>query len=173
MIGFVFVFWYLSGKIFWFSRKNMISPENFIVRPENFCHLLEEMWYVRKKFWYVPRIFLGWKSFRCPFQSKSALEVCPLPQLLDASYATGYRSVVGTLRVTSAKTLYTRMLIFSGHLAAYHLAIYTGCIKKKVIELQRAIIRELLGVWTIGFHIRKDQTFSYWMICFSCQVEKK
>jgi hypothetical protein len=23
---------------------------------------------------------------------------------------------------------------------------YTGCIKKKVIELQRAIIRELLGV---------------------------
>jgi hypothetical protein len=34
--------------------------------------------------------------------------------------------------------------------------------KKKVIELQRAIIRELLGVWTIGFHIRKDQAFSYW-----------
>jgi hypothetical protein len=32
---------------------------------------------------------------------------------------------------------------------------YTGCIKKKVIEIQRAIIRELLGVWTIGFHIRK------------------
>ena len=38
---------------------------------------------------------------------------------------------------------------------------YTGCIKKKVIELQRAIIRELLGVRTIGFHIRKDQAFSY------------
>ena len=33
--------------------------------------------------------------------------------------------------------------------------------KKKVIELQRAIIRELLGVRTIGFHIRKDQAFSY------------
>jgi hypothetical protein len=44
--------------------------------------------------------------------------------------------------------------------------------KKKVIELQRAIIRELLGVWTIGFLIRKDQAFSYWMACFSCQVEK-
>jgi hypothetical protein len=37
--------------------------------------------------------------------------------------------------------------------------------KKKVIELQRAIIRESLGVWTIGFHIRKDQAFSYWMAC--------
>ena len=24
--------------------------------------------------------------------------------------------------------------------------LYTGCIKKKVIELQRAVIRELLGV---------------------------
>jgi hypothetical protein len=39
--------------------------------------------------------------------------------------------------------------------------------KKKVIELQRAIIRESLGVWTIGFHIRKDQAFSYWMTYFS------
>ena len=38
---------------------------------------------------------------------------------------------------------------------------YTGCIKKKIIEIQRAIIRELLGVRTIGFHIRKDQVFSY------------
>jgi hypothetical protein len=37
---------------------------------------------------------------------------------------------------------------------------YTECIKKKVIELQRAIIRELLGVWTIGFHIRKDQALA-------------
>jgi hypothetical protein len=50
---------------------------------------------------------------------------------------------------------------------------YTGCIKKKVIELQRAIIRESLGVWTICFHIWKDQAFSYWMACFSYQVEKK
>jgi hypothetical protein len=33
-----------------------------------------------------------------------------------------------------------------------YIYIYTGCIKKKVIELQRAIIRESLGVWTIGFH---------------------
>jgi hypothetical protein len=39
-----------------------------------------------------------------------------------------------------------------------------GCIKKKVIELQRAIIRESLGVWTIGFHIRKDQAFSYCLL---------
>jgi hypothetical protein len=53
----------------------------------------------------------------------------------------------------------------------FWLTLYTGCIKKKVIELQRAIIRELLSVWTIGFHIRKDQAFSYWMTCFSCQVE--
>jgi hypothetical protein len=45
--------------------------------------------------------------------------------------------------------------------------------KKKVIDLQRAIVRELLGVWTNLFHIRKDQAFSYWMTCFSCQVEKK
>jgi hypothetical protein len=45
--------------------------------------------------------------------------------------------------------------------------------KKKVIELQRAIIRESLGVWTVGFHFRKDQAFSYWMTCFSYQVEKK
>jgi hypothetical protein len=41
----------------------------------------------------------------------------------------------------------------------------TGCIKKKVIELQRAIIRVSLSVWTIGFQIRKDQAFSYWMAC--------
>jgi Na+(H+)/acetate symporter ActP len=34
-------------------------------------------------------------------------------------------------------------------------------------------VHELLGVWTIGFHIRKDQAISYWMTCFSCQVEKK
>jgi hypothetical protein len=52
-------------------------------------------------------------------------------------------------------------------------SVYTGCIKKKVIELQRAIIRESLGVWTIGFHIWKDQAFSYWMTCFSYQVKKK
>ena len=41
----------------------------------------------------------------------------------------------------------------------YCIVLY--CIKKKVIELQRAIIRESLGVGTIGFHIRKDQAFSY------------
>jgi hypothetical protein len=35
---------------------------------------------------------------------------------------------------------------------------------------QRAIVRELLGVWTKNFHIRKDQAFSYLMTCFSCQV---
>jgi hypothetical protein len=28
------------------------------------------------------------------------------------------------------------------------------CIKKKVIELQHAIVRELLGVWTHFFHIQ-------------------
>jgi hypothetical protein len=26
--------------------------------------------------------------------------------------------------------------------------LFTGCIKKQVIELQRAIVPELLGVWT-------------------------
>jgi hypothetical protein len=40
----------------------------------------------------------------------------------------------------------------------------TGCIKKKVIELQRAIASEVLCVWTRFFYIRKDQAFSCWMI---------
>jgi hypothetical protein len=50
---------------------------------------------------------------------------------------------------------------------------YTGCIKKKVIELQRAIVSELLCVWTRFFHIRKDHTFSCWMISSSCPMDKK
>jgi hypothetical protein len=50
---------------------------------------------------------------------------------------------------------------------------YTGCIKKKVIELQRAIVSELLCVWTRFFHIQKDHAFSYWMISSSCQMDKK
>ena len=54
---------------------------------------------------------------------------------------------------------------FMSRLGALHSLIIkkhtTGCIKKKVIVLQRAIIRELLGIFTIGFHIRKDQAFSY------------
>jgi hypothetical protein len=50
--------------------------------------------------------------------------------------------------------------------------LYKVC-QKKGNRTSRPIICELLGVWTIGFHIRKDQAFSYWMICFSCQVEKK
>jgi hypothetical protein len=45
--------------------------------------------------------------------------------------------------------------------------------KKKVIELQRAIVSELLCVWTRFFHIRKDHAFSCWMISSSCQVDKK
>jgi hypothetical protein len=45
---------------------------------------------------------------------------------------------------------------------------YTGCIKKKVIELQRAIVSELLCVWTRFFHNRKDHAFSCWMISSSC-----
>jgi hypothetical protein len=77
-----------------------------------------------KNFGMSREFFWDEKVLGALFNRKVPLEVCPLPQLLDASYATGYRSVVGTLRVTSAKTLYTCMLIFSGHLAAYHLAIY-------------------------------------------------
>jgi hypothetical protein len=50
---------------------------------------------------------------------------------------------------------------------------YTGCIKKKVIELQRAIVSELLCIWTRFFHIRKDHAFSCWMISSSCQMDKK
>jgi hypothetical protein len=50
---------------------------------------------------------------------------------------------------------------------------YTGCIKKKVIELQRAIESELLCVWTRFFHIRKDHAFRCWMISSSCQMDKK
>jgi hypothetical protein len=49
----------------------------------------------------------------------------------------------------------------------------TGCIKKKVIELQRAIVSELLYVATRFFHIRKDHAFSCWMISSSCQFDKK
>jgi hypothetical protein len=52
-------------------------------------------------------------------------------------------------------------------------ALYTGCIKKKIIELQRAIVSELLYVWTRFFHIRKDHAFSCWMISSSLQMDKK
>jgi hypothetical protein len=45
--------------------------------------------------------------------------------------------------------------------------------KKKVIELQRAIVSELLCVWTRFFHIRKDYAFSCWLISSSCQMDKK
>jgi hypothetical protein len=45
--------------------------------------------------------------------------------------------------------------------------------KKKVIELQRAIVSELLCVWTRFFHIRKDHAFSWRMISSSCQMDKK
>jgi hypothetical protein len=52
---------------------------------------------------------------------------------------------------------FTRNYFFCLNKKLVQHASYTGCIKKKVIELQRAIIRESLGVWTIDFHIRKDQ----------------
>jgi hypothetical protein len=59
------------------------------------------------------------------------------------------------------------------HVRDYRFVHYTGCIKKKVIELQRAIVSELLCVWTRCFHIRKDHAFSCWMISSSCQMDKK
>jgi hypothetical protein len=53
-----------------------------------------------------------------------------------------------------------------------HVSLYS-VFKKKVIELQRAIVSELLCVWTRFFHIRKDHAFSCWMISSSCQMDKK
>jgi hypothetical protein len=37
--------------------------------------------------------------------------------------------------------------------------VYLQSVSKKVIDLQRAIVRELLGVSTNFFHIRNDQAF--------------
>jgi hypothetical protein len=48
-----------------------------------------------------------------------------------------------------------------------------GVYKKKVIEIQRAIVSELLCVWTRFFHNRKDHAFICWMISSSCQMDKK
>jgi chloride channel 2 len=45
--------------------------------------------------------------------------------------------------------------------------------KKKVIELQRAIVSKLLCVWTRFFHIRKDWVLAVEWICSSCQMDKK
>jgi hypothetical protein len=49
---------------------------------------------------------------------------------------------------------------------------YTGCVKIKVIELQRAIVSELLRMNEI-FSSSENQAFSCWMICSSCQMDKK
>ena len=42
-----------------------------------------------------------------------------------------------------------------------HVYVYTGCIKKKVIEIWNALARPLYNLQKSFFHSRKDQAFSF------------
>ena len=50
--------------------------------------------------------------------------------------------------------------------------IYTGCIKKKVIELWSALARLLYNLQKYFLHSRKDQAFSFRMSPFLCNLKK-
>jgi hypothetical protein len=76
-------------------------------------------------------------------------------------------------KISRAKTLQLNYVGSAWNIMLLPNALAIGCIKKKVIELQRAVVSELLCVWTRFFHIRKDHAFSCWMISSSCQMDKK
>ena len=54
----------------------------------------------------------------------------------------------------------------------YEEICYTGCIKKKVIELWSALARSLYNLQQSFFYSRKDQAFSFRVLPFLGHLKK-
>ena len=81
--------------------------------------------------------------------------------------------VSATMRQQADMTMvrkYEEILIivntFSSEYSQYPCFSYTGCIKKKVIELWSALARSLYNLQKAFFHSREDQAFSFRMSPF-------
>jgi hypothetical protein len=141
----------------------LLSPSQFY-----FTRFLSEL---RIKFWCKARfrfdldwIFCNSVIFLQDYENKT----------LFASFCKLALHVLNVLFTCSACiSTYMISAIFSALAKNHAFNHFYGVYKKKVIELQRAIVSELLCVWTRFFHIRKDHAFSCWMISSSCQMDKK
>jgi hypothetical protein len=107
-------------------------------------------------------------SFRLYIINRKIHGCLEIPDLVLVLNTVISHSFAALIREISCSTLEINLVF-----PRTHVLFSTGCIKKKVIELQRAIVSELLCVWTRFFHIRKDHAFSCWMIPSSCQMDKK